>query len=222
MAGREETTETSGPAVTRKTPIYPPSGDLEHTEPTSIHQRATPKITENTKQLPRCQLSIGGQWYVVGQKFQGELYMHIREYTDNRKKLIPTKKGICLTLPQWKELQLSLSRIAEDVHKVKQSAEIKTTWHLGNNWIVTVDSRYPGLDIRKFWLPPAAGDIHPTKKGIHLTFEEFEKLKLVFDVLPMFVPEVEDVMPCYMQDDHNNQMGALRCKECNPNDFHNW
>ena len=29
-------------------------------------------------------------------------------------------------------------------------------------------------------------------------------------------------LPCYMQSDHMNQLGALRCSECNPNDYQNW
>ena len=30
------------------------------------------------------------------------------------------------------------------------------------------------------------------------------------------------VVPCYVQSDHMNQLGALRCSECNPNDYQNW
>jgi hypothetical protein len=29
------------------------------------------------------------------------------------------------------------------------------------------------------------------------------------------------VIPCYMWDDHNNQLGMLNCKYCNPNDYYN-
>ena len=34
--------------------------------------------------------------------------------------------------------------------------------------------------------------------------------------------ELDGVVPCYMQSDHMNQLGALRCSECNPNDYQNW
>ena len=36
------------------------------------------------------------------------------------------------------------------------------------------------------------------------------------------LPELDGVVPCYMQSDHMNQLGALRCSECNPNDYQNW
>ena len=36
------------------------------------------------------------------------------------------------------------------------------------------------------------------------------------------LPELDGVVPCYVQSDHMNQLGALRCLECNPNDYQNW
>ena len=36
------------------------------------------------------------------------------------------------------------------------------------------------------------------------------------------LPELDGVVPCYVQSDHMNQLGALRCSECNPNDYENW
>ena len=29
-------------------------------------------------------------------------------------------------------------------------------------------------------------------------------------------------LPCYVQSDHMNQLGALRCSKCNPNNYQNW
>ena len=36
------------------------------------------------------------------------------------------------------------------------------------------------------------------------------------------LPELDGVVPCYVQSDHINQLGALRCSECNPNNYQNW
>ena len=35
------------------------------------------------------------------------------------------------------------------------------------------------------------------------------------------LPELDEVVPCYMQSDHMNHFGALQCSECNVNDFEN-
>ena len=35
------------------------------------------------------------------------------------------------------------------------------------------------------------------------------------------LPELDGVVPCYVQSDHMNQLGTLRCSECNPNDYQN-
>ena len=34
--------------------------------------------------------------------------------------------------------------------------------------------------------------------------------------------ELDGVVPCYVQSDHMNQLGALLCSECNLNDYQNW
>lgn len=31
--------------------------------------------------------------------------------------------------------------------------------------------------------------------------------------------DIETVIPCQLSEDHQNQVGMLRCPECNPNDF---
>ena len=33
------------------------------------------------------------------------------------------------------------------------------------------------------------------------------------------IPELSSVVPCQFQSDHANQLGVLRCCECNPNDY---
>ena len=33
---------------------------------------------------------------------------------------------------------------------------------------------------------------------------------------------LDRVVPCYVQSDHMNQLGALRCLECSLNDHENW
>ena len=36
------------------------------------------------------------------------------------------------------------------------------------------------------------------------------------------LPELDGVVPCKVQIDHMNQLGALWCSECNLNDHENW
>ena len=56
------------------------------------------------------------------------------------------------------------------------------------------------------------------KKGYALD-RQYEALKnRVLDIIQA-LPELDSVVPCMFREDHMNQLGALQCPECNPNDF---
>ncbi len=78
------------------------------------------------------------------------------------------------------------------------------------------------MNIRKFWLPEGEERAVATRKGIALRFDEFKVLVQSVNDINCHVPELADVVPCSMREDHQNQLGALSCSECNPNDFRNW
>ena len=62
----------------------------------------------------------------------------------------------------------------------------------------------------------------PTKKGMCLRLLEYNSLKQPLPEIGNILPELNAVVPCFLQSDHMNQLGTLQCSECNPNDFHNW
>ena len=198
-------------------------GDEGHYAPACTNYRQTKTVwTDKEPDLPKVQLPIGEPCYVVGQYFKGNLYLHIREYTDTPTRLVPTKKGIALTPQQWKELELFIPLIEAEVRNARNGEKTLETWHLGSNWMVTVNNLYPGVDIRKFWMPPTSNELSATKKGMFLTYERFDRLKNVISEIPHFLPELNMVVPCYLQDDHQNQMGALECRQCHPNGWMNF
>ncbi len=84
--------------------------------------------------------------------------------------------------------------------------------HLGGNWYVTVNSGFRCVSIRKFWLPEGATDVRATRKGVSLSFEQYRELKNGLRIIPGFVPELCDVIPCYELSGHTGDT----CRECNP------
>ena len=62
----------------------------------------------------------------------------------------------------------------------------------------------------------------PTKKGLCLRPLEYSALKELLPEIGKVLPELDASVPCYMQSDHMNQLGALQCSECSPNDYENW
>lgn len=60
------------------------------------------------------------------------------------------------------------------------------------------------------------GGLVPTRQGIALNFEQWDKLKDCMLLLPDFIgDELDDVILC--EDTHQNQMGMIECFDCNPN-----
>ena len=76
------------------------------------------------------------------------------------------------------------------------------------------------VDIRQYWKPQE--EVISTKKGISLRPIEYVRLKGLLSEIGNALPELNGVVPCFLQSDDINQLGALKCSECNPNDFYNW
>ncbi|XP_035893730.1 RNA polymerase II transcriptional coactivator [Anopheles stephensi] len=50
-------------------------------------------------------------------EFKGKVYVGIREYYEKDGKTLPSKKGISLTVPQWKKLLEQADAINEEIKK---------------------------------------------------------------------------------------------------------
>ena len=72
-------------------------------------------------------------------------------------------------------------------------------------------------DIRQFWLPEHTDQVQLTRKGIALKFDEFDTLIKLKAEIEQVIPELDQMQPCWMSDDHMNQEGLMNCRECNPN-----
>ena len=154
---------------------------------------------------------LGNQRYVNVCKWKGEKRVDLREWDGNK----PTKKGISLPLIHWKCLVDCLI----DVDDAIKSGEGYRN-HLGGNVFCTVKERNPCVDIRQHWKPK--NDVVPCKKGLCLRPSEYEALKNRVPDIIQTLPELDSMVLCMFREDHMNQLGALQCPECNPNDFVNW
>ena len=159
----------------------------------------------------RCRVSLGNDRYVEVNEWKGELRVDIREWKEDK----PTKKGISLILMRWKNW----------VHQLEYAdaaLQEKTSYghHIGGNVCCNVAENGVCVDIRQYW--KAQVELVPTKKGICLRPSEYERLKELVPEIGNALPELSAVVPCFLQSDHMNQLGALQCSECNPNDCNNW
>jgi hypothetical protein len=69
------------------------------------------------------------------------------------------------------------------------------------------------VDIRQYWSPPNIDGVVPTKRGICLHLGEYRELKNSMSIIGGYVPELNVVVPCYLQSDHQNQLEYVHCLE---------
>ncbi|KAL4231824.1 hypothetical protein ACF0H5_009400 [Mactra antiquata] len=88
-------------------------------------------------------------------------------------KHFPTKNGAALKPVRWNSFVSNLDDIEEAKKGLSAEEIFDFKHHLGGNWYVGVNSNFPCVNIRKFWLPEGEQDIVPSRKGITLTFVDF-------------------------------------------------
>lgn len=86
--------------------------------------------------------------------------------------------------------------------------------HLGGGIYVTVDQKFPTVDIRHFWKPVGVDKVIPTRKGLALNKRKWERLCNVMKIMRDFLPELNEALICYYS--HQNELEAFSCKECYP------
>ncbi|KAL4231803.1 Transcriptional coactivator [Mactra antiquata] len=185
-------------------------------------KQTSSKATKMNKDCNIFEEHLGKDIFVVVNTFQHESLIHIRKYDVDGDKIFPTKTGACLTLSRWKQFVIQLDEIDTSLKKSCNNEDVEYQFHLGGNWHVSVSRGYYCVDIRKFWLPENEKEIVPSRKGIDLGPSEFRELKRLTGSIEDQLPELAEIVPCMMREDPQNQLGALQCSECNPNDFQNW
>ena len=87
--------------------------------------------------------------------------------------------------------------------------------HLGAGLYVSISEEYPGVSLRRHWLPEDLQEPVPTKNGIFLPPNQWTALKRRLDELLVAYPALVDATVCCSTHD-GNQMGFFECRECTP------
>jgi len=105
-------------------------------------------------------------------------------------------------LRQQQEATAASSNATEDSFKA----------HLGAGIYATVEGKYNGVDLRRYWLPKKQLLVVPTKSGIFLPSSQWTPLKMKLNDLIAARPELTLADEC----SHENQVGMMDCRECLP------
>ena len=130
--------------------------------------------------------------------------------------MYPTKKGVALDLKNWRKLTRNFCQSVDDaIEQYKENREVDLVKHLGSNLRVTLRNSYPVVHIRRWFLPTDKAEYLPTKKGVALNFDQWEKLKDAMSYVETLIgSEMDDVDMCDVL--HQNQEEAFMCPDCNP------
>jgi len=88
--------------------------------------------------------------------------------------------------------------------------------HIGGGRYVSVTSETLCVEFRKFFSLSDTDDIKPTRWGVALRLHEWWKFVDIIRHIDDANPTLAAAVPCYLGDDHLNQLGVLQCPECNP------
>ena len=130
----------------------------------------------------------------------------------------PTKKGVSLPTLRWVALAFATDLVDQAIKDVTGQKDVDFEYHLGKNVYVSVKSPYRLVDIRQRFVD-AEGVLRPTKRGLKLKLQTWTSLKAAIQEIKEAVPETSVILPCFLDDDHQNQQGYINCPECNPNGY---
>lgn len=165
--------------------------------------------------MGRCMIELQGDCHVVAKDHNGQIYINIRNYQKLAGKIYPTKQGVSLTLSRWLLLNNQKDFINNVFKLCLEGEQVdEELIHLGGGVYVTLNSKYPTVDIRHFWKPQNSEKPVATKRGIALNNFKWQKLCDAMTVMTDYVPELTTAVIC--QETHNNELEMMSCSECYP------
>jgi hypothetical protein len=188
-------------------PSTPPGQDIPVIQHVSQDQHSI-KL-EPTVELRR--FEIGTNRFLIHSLYRGDDKIHIRQFNP-----YPTKIGICFSPLRLAAFRVKLSEIEEGVKLLRAGKPVNLKIHIGGLVYVTIQSGYFIVNIRKYFIPENQIDEIPTRSGIALKLNEWDKLKQCFVELLRLTPEIASIQPCYSSFDHANVITMMDCEECNP------
>lgn len=154
--------------------------------------------------------------------------------------LYPCKRGLFLTEDNWAEIMAIKDDVNETLQRVQdqgakrpaqmvdgepvlvgeeEKEEICSKWHVGSNVFIVVETGWPFVNLRRWWIPPDSEEedtLVPTKRGLCLRPEEWKRLIGYNDKLETLIPDLVTALPHCLRKDHQNQLALELCSHCNP------
>ena len=145
-------------------------------------------------------------------KWNDELRFDLRDWRGQ----FPTRQGVSLSIGRFASLKWQVANIDQAIQLAKNGIVKQDRVHIGGKVYADITANPPTVDIYAFEKNYSADELFKTAKGIRIWFSQWPNLKRAIAEVKESVPEVVNASPCYVNDDHQNQLGMLACPECTP------
>ena len=116
--------------------------------------------------------------------FNGQTLIHIREFQTIDSQRYPTKKGACFTPGRLAMLRRSIEGIDAALHQQEVNSScgvtveggVLYTMHIGAGIYASVNEKFRGVNLRRYWMPEGQLVPVPTKNGIYLPASQWKSL----------------------------------------------
>ena len=159
--------------------------------------------------------SLGNDVYLEILQKNDDYFLDLRKWTKSGEKLIPTTKGIRMSLECFVRLVRLRDVSQEFLDKVKTGAEVHEKLLVGGPIFIKIDSPFITIHIREYYVDNER-KMRPGKKGIILKSREWNQLlQIVSQDMDGVIPGFSSMTPCYNSVDHSNLEGMMNCQVCN-------
>jgi Transcriptional Coactivator p15 (PC4) len=186
-------------------PSTPPIQNIPVCRETHAHHH-NPELTAELRRF-----EIVKNRFLIHSLYRGDVKIHIRQFDP-----FPSKIGVCFTPLRLAAFRAKLGEIEEGVKLLRAGRPVDIKIHIGGQVYVTIQSGYFLVNIRKYYTPENQADEMPTRCGIALKLNEWDKLNQCLAELLRVAPEIRSAQPCYMSFNHADIITMMDCEECNP------
>jgi len=125
------------------------------------------------------------------------------------------KSAVMFTPSRWSSFHQSFDKIDQQLYKRERGEHVNYRKHIGAGWYVSVSTKFPCVDIRKFDISGEETDCKTIMDGIAIRLSEWTTLKQAVKRLHEDHPIANTFTPCSNNPDHNTPEGIASCMECN-------
>ena len=121
--------------------------------------------------------------------------------------------------PQCEKASLNLQRwatLVHSTHMINSAIGTNHSVHLGGSVYAETFYMSDNVHITKYEKTKQGKYAICLDQNVKLSSNQFKTIIAHLDHIEYCVPELSIIRPCYLNDDHQNQMGYFQCSECNP------